>query len=275
MKEHRPWALITGASLGLGRAFALECASRGMNLLLVALPGSGLPEVGASIARDAGVSVEWREADLTDSTALEGLLELIRSKGLGIEFLINNAGVGSVGAFMDQPLERHEATVAVNILALIRLTRLIVAERCGKGGLRVLNVASLGSFYPMPTLAVYSATKSFVFDFSLALRAELAPLVSVSVLCPNAFKTTQAVDEYARRFGLASRLACLSPDRIARIALDGAARGKAVIVPGRFNQALGLLSHVVPRALVMRVIRHYWGGFGKAAAQGSAKAGAA
>jgi short-subunit dehydrogenase len=275
MKENQPWALITGASLGLGRALALECASRGMNLLLVALPGSGLPEVGASIARDAGVSVEWRVADLTESSTLEGLLALIRSKGLDIELLINNAGIGSVGAFMDQPLERHEATVCLNILALMRLTRLIVAERRGKGELRILNVASLGSFYPMPTLSVYSATKGFVFDFSLALRSELAGSVGVSVLCPNAFKTTSAVDEYARRFGLASRLACLSPERIARIAIDGVARGQAVIVPGRFNRALGLLSHVVPRSLVMKVIRHYWGGFGNAAESGGAKAGAA
>ena len=133
---------------------------------------------------------------------------------------------------MDCSLERHEATVHLNILALIRLTRFIVAEFGGRKSLRILNVASLGAFYPMPTLSVYSATKGFVLDFSLALRAELAGSVEVSVLCPNAFKTTCAVDEYVEGFGLISRLACMAPDKIARIALDGVARGKASSSPG-------------------------------------------
>jgi uncharacterized protein len=274
MKHVKPCALVTGASLGLGRAFAHECAARGMDLLLVALPGGGLPELSASIARETEVAVEWLEADLTESATLGKILSLIRSKGLEIELLINNAGLGGVGLFMDYPLEHHEATVHLNILALMRLTRLIVAEFGGRRTCNILNVASLGSFYPMPTLSVYSATKSFVFDFSLALRAELAGSVGVSVLCPNAFKTTSAVDEYVENFGLVSRLACLPPAKIARIALDGVARGKAVIVPGRFNRSLAALSRFAPRALVMRTIRHYWGGFGATAEAGSGKAGA-
>ena len=275
MPRKRSWALITGASLGLGRAFAQECAARGMNLFLVALPGSGLPELGASIAHDTSVSAEWLEADLTQSATHERIIATIRSKGLEIELLINNAGIGSVGLFMDYSLEHHEATVHLNILALMRLTRIIVAEFGSRKPLRILNVASLGSFYPMPTLSVYSATKSFVLDFSLALRAELAGSVGVSVLCPNAIRTTCAVDEYVDGFGLISRLACMAADKIARIALDGVARDKAVIVPGRFNRVLAGLSRFVPRALVIRAIRHYWGGFGKCAEAGSDKAGAA
>jgi hypothetical protein len=273
MQNERRWALITGASMGLGRAFARECAARGMNLLLVALPGEGLPELGASIAREAGVSAEWLEADLREPATLERITSLIRSRDLGL--LVNNAGIGGVGLFMDRPLEHHEATVCLNVLALMRLTRLVAAE-FGRGkNCRILNVASLGAFYPMPTLSVYSATKSFVLDFSLALRAELAGSVGVSVLCPNAIRTTSAVGDYVDGFGLVSRMACMSPEKIARIALDGVARGKAVIVPGRFNGLLAALSRLVPTALVMKAIRHYWGGFGAAAESGSEKVGAA
>jgi short-subunit dehydrogenase len=245
-----------------------------MDLLLVSLPGEGLPELGSSIARDAGVRAECLEADLRQASALEGIKDRIESKGLEVELLVNDAGLGGVGPFMGLSLGHHEATVELNVLALMRLTRLVVEERLGKGGLRILNVASLGSFYPMPTLSVYSATKGFVFDFSLALRAELAPEASVSVLCPNAFATTKEVGEYVAGFGLLGRLACLPPERIAREALDGTFRGKAVIVPGAFNKALGLLSHVVPRSLVMKAILHFWGGYGEVEAAKAAKASA-
>jgi short-subunit dehydrogenase len=247
--------------MGLGRAIAVECASRGLDLVLVALPDSGLPEVCATIARDTGAAVDWLEADLTEKATLDAVIALVRSKDIDVELLVNNAGIGGVGLFMDLPLAHHEAAIRLNALALMSLTRLVVSEFGDSGRLRVLNVASLGAFYPMPTLSVYSATKSFVLDFSLALRAELAPAVSVSVLCPNAIRTNQCVDDYVDGLGLASRLACMAPEDIARIALDGVERGRAVIVPGRFNRALAVLSRFVPRSIVMRAIRHYWGGF--------------
>jgi uncharacterized protein len=257
-------ALITGASLGLGRAFAQECAARGMDLLLVALPGSGLPELGDSIARERGVAVYALEADLTDGATLERLVELIRSKALGIDLLVNNAGIGSVGAFADSDIELHEAAIRLNAIALVRLTRLLLAEFEGREAAHILNVASLGAFFPMPALSVYAATKSFVYNFSLALREELSGKVGVSVLCPNAFKTTAAVGDYLDRLGFLPRLVCLAPEYIARVALRGAARGEAVIIPGFFNRALVAVGRFVPRTLAMRAIRRYWGGFGEA-----------
>jgi uncharacterized protein len=261
MRRDKPCALITGASMGLGKALARECASRGYDLYLVALPGSGLPEAASSIEREIGASVRWLEGDLTEAATLDAIMSGIASERLDIRLLANNAGIGGVGLFADLPLEHHEATVRLNVLALTSLTGRVVSEFASRGGLRILNVASLGAFYPMPTLAVYSATKSFVLDFSLALRAELAPAVTVSVLCPNAIKTNQCVDDYVDGFGLLSRLACMPPEDIARIALDGVERGKAIIVPGRFNRALAAVSRLVPRSIAMMAIRRLWGGF--------------
>jgi uncharacterized protein len=261
MRDVKGWALVTGASMGLGKALARECASRGYDLFLAALPGSGLPEAAASIAAESGASVDWLEADLTAEGALEAIMSRLEEGRRDVGLLVNNAGIGGVGLFRDLPLGHHEDTIRLNALALTGLTGRVVSKFAAGGRLRVLNVASLGALYPMPTLAVYSATKSFVLDFSLALREELAPAVSVSVLCPNAIRTNQCVDDYLDGLGLASRLACMSPEDIARIALDGVERGRAVIIPGRFNRALAAVSRFVPRALVMKAVRHYWGGF--------------
>ena len=261
MVRGRELALITGESMGLGMAFAAECAARGMDLILSSLPGEGLRETGESIARGAGVKVDCVEGDLSEGATIDALRALLRARPRGPMMLINNAGLGGVGLFSDLPLRHHVATIRLNAIALVELTSLVLEEREQDDRLRILNVASLGSFFPMPSLAVYSATKGFVLDFSLALGAELGRRASVSVLCPNAILTNACVDGYASELGLAARLACMRPERIARIALDGAAAGKAVIVPGRFNRALAALSRFAPRGLAMRVIRHYWGGF--------------
>jgi len=261
MSNERPRALITGASLGLGRAFARECASRGMDLLLVALPGSGLPELAGAIAEEQGVEADWLEADLTERQTAGRLLEMIRGKGRGLDLLVNNAGIGALGRFKDSALEEHEATIQVNALALVRLTRLLLGEIGRRGRGYILNVASLGAFFPMPNLPIYSATKSFVLQFSLALRAELRDSIGVSVLCPNAIRAAGAVDDYVEGLNPLARCACLRPEKIAREGLDGLVRDQAVIIPGILNRALAALGRVVPRSLAMWTISHYWGGF--------------
>jgi short-subunit dehydrogenase len=232
-----------------------------MDLLLVALPDSGLPEVGASIARRNAVRVESIEGDLTQDSTIEALIDRILTARLDIRLLVNNAGIGGVGLFTDLPLEHHISTIQLNITALVRLSRLVMGESAEGGRLSILNVVSLGALFPMPTLSVYSATKSFVLNFSLALRAELEGFASVSVLCPNAIRTNTAVEEYIDTFGLLGRLVCMSAEKTARIALDGALRGRAVIIPGRFNRVLAAAARFVPRSLAMRVIRNCWGGF--------------
>jgi short-subunit dehydrogenase len=260
MKEGRT-AIVTGASSGLGRAIAEECAARGWNLVLVALPESGLPAVAEGLASATGVGVEWLEADLTEPESAAILLDLVRGKGLEVGLLVNNAGIGEPGSFADFPAAYHIDTIALNAMALVRLCRLAVdefGEGCG-----ILNVASLGSLYAMPGMAVYSATKAFVRSFSLALRAELAGRNPVSALCPNAFATTPESAEYIARCGLLSRLACLSTRRIAREGLDGLERGRALVYPGAFNGLLAFLSRIVPLALAARAMGRYWGGFSK------------
>jgi short-subunit dehydrogenase len=255
-------ALITGASQGLGRAFAEICASQDMNLLLVALPGSGLPDLARSITERNGVQAEWLEVDLMEDSAIEDMKRLILESGLKPDLLINNAGIGSMGLFQDLSREHSDSTIKLNAIALVRITRLFIEECKGSRNAHILNVASLSAFFPMPSLSVYSATKSFVLNYSLALREELSGRIRVSVLCPNAIRNTVAVCDYIDRLGLLPRLACLTPAYIVRAALEGIQRDKAIIIPGFFNRAVAVLRHVVPTKLAMRTIRHYWGGFG-------------
>ena len=207
--------------------------------------------------------MEYLEADLTENGTMERIAELLRAEGLSLDLLINNAGIGEPGPFAVFPLAYHEDTIALNITALMRLCRFAVGEFGNKKGCGIPNVASLSSLYPMPGMAVYAGTKSFVRCFSLALRDELAGRVRISVLCPNAFVTTPESAAYIARCGLASRLACLSPDRIALEGLRGLEKGRAVIYPGRFNTLLAGLSHFTPPSLACAAIKHYWSGFMK------------
>lgn len=261
--EDRGCALVTGASMGLGEAFARLCAARGMDLLLVALPGSGLPKLAGELETRFSATVAYLEADLTEDRTVGKIAGMLRSRGLRLDVVINNAGIGEPGSFTGFPLEYHEDTIALNIMALTRLCRLAVTEFGDREGCGILNVASLGSLYPMPGMAVYAGTKSFVRCFTLALREELAGRVRVSVLSPNAFVTTPESAAYIARCGLASRLACLGTERIAREGLDGLERGRALIYPGRFNALLAGLASIVPRALACAAVKRYWGGFMK------------
>lgn len=280
--ENKDYALITGASQGLGRALAEECAGRGYNLVLIALPESGLQEVATIIRLIYRVDVRAREMDLTESEGPTSLADWIRSQELRLVMLINNAGVGYNRRFDESSLGENEATIELNVLALVRLTHVVLPllapggpatlaaqphahrprprRRTPESGSHILNVGSLAAFFPMPFMPVYSPTKSFVLNFSLALREELvARGVSVSVLCPNGIRTNRGCREQIDRQGVAGRMTCRYPDEVAREAVSRLLRGKAVIVPGLLNKLLRVLAGVVPRSLVSWVVSRHWG----------------
>ncbi len=261
------FTIVTGASQGLGRAFAEECAARGRNLILAALPGTGLPQLSSWLSRTHGVRVEAVETDLTAEGSVEELARLVEDRGFSVDMLINNAGVGFGGRFSDSTPGENEATIKLNMLAVVHLTRLLLPELRRQSRSHVLNVASLAAFFPMPWLPVYSSSKSFVLAFSLALREELRGTpVRVSVLCPNGIRTNRGVREMIDRQGMAGRLTCMYPDEAARAGIEGALRGRAVIVPRAVNRAISALSSVVPRALSMAVIARRWAPDGEAKA---------
>ena len=259
-KDKARCALITGASQGLGRAFAEECAGRGMALVLVALPETGLKEVARILERAHDVRIETIETDLTQPDAPRMIATQSRARGFEVDTLINNAGVGFTTRFIQSSAGQNEATIQLNIAALVRLTHEILPALQERQRAWILNVSSVGAFFPMPSMPVYSSTKTFVFTFSRLLRAELRETsISVSVLCPNGIRTNRHTRDMIERQGWAGRATCRFPDEVARSGLRGLFQGTGVIIPGMVNRLLIGASPFVPQGLYMRAILRRWG----------------
>jgi short-subunit dehydrogenase len=254
------YALITGASEGLGRAFAEECAYLGMNLILVALPSSGLVEVAQDVARRYNVRVEHVEMDLARPESPETLARWISSRGLPVSVLINNAGVGYNSRFEDSTLRDNESCILLNNLALVKITHLMLPELKRRQQAYILNVASMAAFFPMPFMPVYGPSKAFVLNFSLALQAEMRGTpVHVSVLCPNGIRTSVACRHKIDAHGLVGRLVSMDPQPVARCAVEALLAKRAVIVLGWANHVLVALGQYVPTWLICFVVSAFYG----------------
>lgn len=257
--------LITGASQGLGRALAEHCARLGMDLALVALPNSGLPRVAQGIALLYDVQTSYLETDLTIPGSPEALLQWLSREQLQISALINNAGVGYNSKFEDSSLSENETCILLNNLALVKITRLLLPELKRHPQAFILNVASMAAFFPMPFMPVYGSSKSFVLNFSVALREEMDDTsLSVSVLCPNGIRTNAECSQKIDSHGLIGRLVSMDPDQVAVTAMRGLFANKSVIVPGFVNRCIAALGRHAPRSIVCAVVSSF---YGKTAAQ--------
>ena len=253
------YALITGASGGLGGAFALQAARRGWQLVLVDLPGTGLADVGRRLARAYRVEAHCREMDLADAEDRGSLCGWISSNSINLAFLVNNAGTGSHAGFESSPLDRLGGIVDVNIKATMALTHMLLPALRKQRRAVILNVASLAAFYPMPAMAVYAASKSFILNFTLALRAELRGSgVSASALCPAGMVTSRETADQVKAQGFFGRITTWQPENVAEAAIRQALRGRAVIIPGLANRVIRRLGEAAPRRLVVRMIGRRW-----------------
>lgn len=179
-------ALITGASSGIGREFAKIHASRGGDMVVVARSGDELEALKAELEEKHKVSVVVLVADLTDHAAPQMVFDATTAAGIDIDVLINNAGFGGHGKFVERDLEREKAMIDLNIRALTELAHLYGNDMVKRGGGKILNIGSVAGFLPGPLQAVYNATKAYVNSFSQALAEELRSSgVTVTVLCPG------------------------------------------------------------------------------------------
>lgn len=249
------FALITGASSGIGKAIAREFAGRGINVALVALPGTGTLNVAQEIAAEFDVRSEAFETDLTASDSFSGLYDWTVSHDMNIQFLVNNAGFGNL-----TPLEQTDPAVIRNMMllnncALVMLTQTFLPDLRRMEETFILNVGSLASFIPIPNKTVYSATKSFVYAFSSSLRLELRnETVSVSCLAPGATVTSAAARERLGKVLKKPGFLGQSAEDVARTAVADLFRGKALIIPGWHNKLTFFLWNVLPRILAERIV---------------------
>ena len=248
------YALITGASSGIGLALAEALARRGRNLILVARQREALESIACELTQRFGVEVLFRVCDLSEPLQLSGLLHELEQSEHAIDLLVNNAGLGSCGAFVAQDWSREQQLIEVNILALARLCHAIGNVMAGQGSGQILNVASLAGFQPGPWMSNYYASKAYVLHFSEGLREELREHgVSVSVLCPGPTRSA-----FFRRARLDSRplegsKLLMSAEELALYTVKALEKKRALIIPGWRNRLLAMAPRLVPRWLLRRV----------------------
>jgi len=228
------WALVTGASAGIGVALARELARCGAKLILTARRTERLQALAAEL-RAQGTEVRLVTADLTDRAAPRAIYEATVGAGLEVDILINNAGLGHFGAFVSLELEQELSQIRVNCEGMVHLSRLFVPAMVERRRGWVMVVASVASFQPVPFLTTYAATKGFDRFFALGLAEEVAPFgVKVSALCPGPTESEFFVvskvekDPNARAMGMRHRQ---SAEEVARIGVAGLARGKRTVIP--------------------------------------------
>lgn len=253
MAEEPRWAVITGASSGIGAELARVFASRGYSLVLTARRHERLEALAEEVQAAHKVEIEVMALDLEDREAPQDLFEMLRDRGIQVHTLVNNAGFGLRGKFATLPFERQVAMIDLNVRALTALSRLVLPGMLERGQGGILNVASTAAFQAGPYMAVYYATKAFVLSLSEALHEEAKPRgVTVTALCPGSteseFSATADV-EYSR----AHRPTIMSAAEVARMGVDGYEAGKAIVVAGATNWLGTLGAKFLPRNLVRKI----------------------
>lgn len=252
-------ALITGATGGLGKAFAVECASRGWGLLLTDLHSQALDTLADGLRKSHGVTVVQRACDLTEAEARAELFRWIEGQGFRFWSLINVAGTDFEGPFFEQSSQQIRTIIRLNVEGTLEMTHATLALRDPLVPFRIINVASLAAFFPMPVKATYAASKRFLLDFSLALRNEVRDLgATVTVLCPAGLPTTEGCIQAIESQGLMGHLTTQNIGSVANLALNDALQGKAVCIPGRLNRFLQLAGSLAPGSLVAGLVGRRW-----------------
>ena len=241
--------IVTGASAGIGEEFARQLARRGDRLLLVARRLDRLEVLAAELEEEYGVGIDVQSVDLADTEQIADFVESLCEARRPIELLVNNAGFGLRGAFLDLSLEQQLAMVDLNIKAVLRLCHGL--RRLYHPGTAIINVASMAAFQAGPYMATYYATKAFMLSFSEALHEELKTEgVSVQALCPG--PTDSDFGEVAGLGDLTIwKYGRMSARKVVRASLNN--EEDPIVIPGLSNRLLGQANKVIPRFVSRRI----------------------
>lgn len=245
------WALITGASTGIGRELTEVFATNRFNLVLVARNRERLGLVADQLRAVHKIEVKLLPQDLSLPGAAVQIFEGLRETPISV--LVNNAGFGTYGPFAQSDLEVQTNMMRVNMISLVELTHLFVQPMLARGAGRILNVASTAAFQPGPKVSIYYATKAFVFSFSYALAEELnGSGVTVTVLCPGLTRTEFQKRAHMREGGLWPMMSARS---VAEAGYRGTMKGRRVVIPGVMNRTGAFLARRSPLRLTSAIVR--------------------
>ena len=255
----KPLVCITGAAGGLGKAFAVECANRGWDLFLTDISETALSRFSESLSNTYGIKVIYRQCDLTDYTRRTELFDYMQENRLSFKLLINVAGLDYEGMFSDRTREEIRTILRLNIEANLEMTYSVLKLRDPNQTFRVINVASLAAFYSMPVKAMYSASKRFLLNFSMALREEIKPLgCTVTALCPAGMPTTPECISSIDSQGIMGIATTRNVGFVAAHTIDHALKGHAVYIPGMINRVLKFFGSLVPTTVIAWLIGKRW-----------------
>lgn len=256
MGETCRWALVTGASSGIGYELAKCLAQDGYGLILAARSEAKLGEVRETLCSSFGVPVRTMAMDLSRAEAPQEIFRTLSESGLPIEILVNNAGYGTHGPFTGTHLEDEMAMIQVNVTALTHLTKLFLKGMVERKSGRILNVASTAAFQPGPLMAVYYATKAYVLLFTEALAQELEGTgVTVTALCPGPTLTGFQARAGIENIHIIRAGMLMDAESVARAGYQGLIKGKTLVIPGILNKVFAFLVRFVPRRWVTRLVR--------------------
>lgn len=250
------YTLITGTSSGIGKEMAFHCASRGMNILNIALPDSGVDKTNNTIIKEYGVKSHFLELDLADNDGPEKVFRWVTENDFQVNFLINNAGMAGTSVFEKSSYKYLNDRIMVNIRALVLLSHLFIPVLKKHEKSYILNVGSLSAFFPIPYKSVYAASKSFVLNFSRALRTELqGSNISISVICPNGVRTNVGTNQRIDAHGKKGQFTSMPASTVAKTGVDKTLKGKFLIIPGKINYLLFLTSKIIPQGIQEKILK--------------------
>jgi uncharacterized protein len=249
-----PYAIITGASGGIGLCLARELAARKYDLLLIARSENKLAQECNTLEKEYGIKANFLSLDLTENSSVPAILHWINEHRVSVKVLVNNAGYGLWGSVEHVDHSQLQNMMTLNMSTLVSLCHALVPQLKSQRPSYILNVASTAAYQAVPTLTTYAATKAFVVLFSRGLRWELKKSgVSVSCLSPGATSTgfigragMESLRERAEKFSM-------KPEDVARIAVHQLFRGKAEIVPGFMNWISVKLTYFLPKVLIEKI----------------------
>ncbi len=241
------YALVTGASKGIGKALAKELASKGYDLALISLPGESLASVALELQNSSNRKVVFLEVDLAQPDGPKKVWEWAVDLQLDVEALINNAGFGTLGKIEEAPVEFTQAMISVNVNAAALLCCYFLPQLKARGKGYILTLGSTAGLMPVPFKTPYSASKAYIHFFSRALSLEVEGTgVSVTCLCPGGVRTRQEVISRIEKAGLLSRLSAMEPHQVAKIGVAGLLAKKRFVIPGLINQIFTRIARILP-----------------------------
>ncbi len=255
----RSMVLISGATGGLGKAFAVESARRGWDLYLTDLNEVRLETLAAALRRTYGVNVVHTACDLMDGDSRTDLFMELRQSPFRFKGLVNVAGLDFEGAFQERARDQIRAILRLNVEGTLELTHVALQLMDPMQTFWIVTVSSMAAFFPIPVKATYAASKRFLLDFFLALRDEVEKQgATVTVLCPAGLPTTESTVAGIEAQGWMGQATTMNIGQVAAQTLDQALRGRAVVVPGLLNQVMVRLGGLIPPVTLTRLLGKRW-----------------